>query len=158
MKSVGQGPDGPPLFQDSSCALALKPWAGSLYSAWILFSLQTAAALLGFLILCLWLPPLLKACATFLRRLFESIPPWIMLQVKALRGGPQFENGSFCRSDFGFKHFSKMVHLDMLHVQQIWSKWHTLRPFLQSISHPVFLAFGLDTSCSNWTCYISMAH
>lgn len=50
-------------------ALALgAPEQGSLYSAWILFSLQPVAALLGFLIRCLWLPPLLKACASFAQR------------------------------------------------------------------------------------------
>lgn len=92
------------------------PEQGSLYSAWILFSLQPAAALLGFLTLRLWLPTLLKACATLLRGLFESIPPWIIVQVKALCGGKQFENGLTCRFDSSFKHLSKLVHLEMLHM------------------------------------------
>lgn len=68
-------------------------------------------------------PICFKACATLLRGLFESIPPWIILQVKSLCGGAQFENGLTCRFNFSLKHLSKLVHLEMLHMADRVSVW-----------------------------------
>ena len=151
-------------------ALALgAPEQGSLYSAWILFSLQPAAALLGFLIQRLWLPPLLKACASFAQRTI-----WIHSTLNNCAGqSPVWRRTVRKWVDLRvltavWSILSKLVHLENAAYGRQGSrsgyKSHTsIFPLSQSISHSdheyaLFLAFSLGSRRSNWTCYISMGN
>lgn len=115
-----------PIVALCSRAVALLQPSGTEQDLFILLRSSSFHQLLPYLLfsLCKWNSLYqLRAWVSCMRGPFESIPSWIIVQVKAQSGGKQSENGLTCGFEFRFKYQGKLVHLEMLCVAECVSVW-----------------------------------